>query len=399
MKTVLLSLACMALLAFPAPAQVRVEKSSERKISIDFSGLATAQDPAAQLFHKTLENDLRLSGWFQPVRGGAELRLVGTVNRTGSGVQAVCQVYRTADQTRLFAKNYQAGAEGARALAHRAADDIVAAITGRKGFASTRLALTGTRSGKKELYLCDADGGGLMQITRDGGIVVGPNWAPDGRTIVYTSFLRGFPDVYRIDLQSGRREQIARYSGLNTGAAISPDGRDMALILSKDGNPDLYIRNLRSGRLTRLTASARANEASPCWSPDGNHLVYVSDSSGSPQLYIISRQGGTPRRISSRGTENVAPDWGPNGWIACASRTGGRYAIAIIRPDNGETRYLQTDFADYEDPSWAPNGRHLVATRTVRFQSSLYLLDTMNDPPVALLQGGGNWSSPAWSPQ
>lgn len=393
-------LALCALLAAPcASAQVRVVKSAERKIVIDLSGLRAASDSASQTFSTTLENDLRLSGWFQPVRGTGELRLIGTASRAGGSLKTVCQVYRGSDQAQLFSKSYGFEAGRARTLAHRVADDIIEAITGHKGFASARIALVGTRTGKKELYVCDADGGNLMQITRDGGIIVGPNWGPDGSTIVYTSFLRGFPDVYRVNLQSGRRDQLARYSGLNTGAALSPDGKELALILSKDGNPELYIKNLRSGRLTRLTATARATEASPSWSPDGRELVYVSDQSGTPQLYVIARTGGQPRRLSSRGIENVAPDWGPNGLIACASRSGGRYVIAIIQPADRQTRYLASDFADYEDPSWAPDGRHLVATRSVNYQSSLYLLDTLNDPPVALLQSGGSWYSPAWSPQ
>ncbi len=399
MKNILFLALCATLLAPCASAQVRVVKSAERKIVIDFSGLRAASDSASQTFSRTLENDLRLSGWFQPVRGTGELRLIGTVDRRGGNLKTVCQVYRGSDQARLFSKSYSIETGRTRTLAHRVADDLIEAITGHKGIASTRIALVGTRTGKKELYVCDADGGNLMQITRDGGIIVGPNWGPKGNTVVYTSFLRGFPDVYRVNLRNGRRDQLARYSGLNTGAALSPNGKELALILSKDGNPELYIKNLRSGRLSRLTATARATEASPSWSPNGSQLVYVSDQSGSPQLYVIARTGGRPRRLSSRGTENVAPDWGPNGLIVCASRSGGRYVVSVIQPTTGQTRYLATDFANYEDPSWAPDGRHIVATRSVNYQSSLYLLDTIKDPPVALLQSSGSWYSPAWSPQ
>ncbi|MBM4152919.1 MAG: hypothetical protein FJ220_05300, partial [Kiritimatiellaceae bacterium] len=128
------------------------------------------------------------------------------------------------------------------------------------------------------------------------------------------------------------------------------------------------------------------------------NLVFVSDASGSPQLYLTTRTGGTPKRISSRGSQNVAPDWGANGLIACSSLSGGRYNIAIIQPVGGQTIYLTNDGADYEDPSWTPNGRHLIAARTVNHQSSLYLLDTVSDRPVALLQGGGSWYSPACTP-
>jgi len=393
-KTLFLTL-CALLFAPCAFPQVRVVKSADSKIAIDLSGLRTGSDAASKTFFQTLEKDLRLSGWFDPVRGGGQIRVNGTASPSGSDIKAGCQVLRLNDQTTLLSKNYSGPV---RTAAHRMADDIVEAVTGHKGIASMRIALVGNRTGKKELYLCDGDGGGVRQLTGEKGIVVGPNWGPDGNSLVYTSYKRGFPDIYRLDLNRNRWEQLASYGGLNTGAAISPDGKDLALILSKDGNPELYIKNLRSGKLTRLTTTPRATEASPSWAPDGQQLVYVSDSSGKPQLYTISREGGSSRRISSRGTENVAPDWGPNGLIACSSRTGGQYVIAVIQPSSGQTVYLTTDGADYEDPSWAPDGRHIIAARSSGYQSSLYLLDTVSDRPVALLQGGGSWYAPACSP-
>ena len=380
-------------------AQVRVVKSANRKISIDVSGLRVAGDSASKTFFQTLEKDLRLSGWFEPRRSSGELRLTGSTGTSGRKLKVIAQVARRGESIHLFSKSYSIETDRARTLAHRVADDIVETITGNKGIASTKIAVVGTRSGAKELYLCDADGGNLKQITRDRKIIIGPNWGPKGDSIVFTSFVRGFPDVYQINLRKGRRDQLSRYPGLNTGGAISPNGKELALILSKDGNPELYIKNLRSGKLERLTHTRSATEASPSWSPDGQRLVYVSDQSGTPQLYTIARAGGRPTRLSSRGSENVAPDWGSNGLIACASRSGRRYTIAVIHPTSRQTTYLTSDGADYEDPSWAPNGRHIIAARSVNYQSSLYLLDTISDPPVALLQGGGNWLSPDWSPK
>ncbi len=400
MKRILL-FSLFALLLTPCSnAQVRVVKSANRKISIDVSGLRAAGDTASQTFFQTLEKDLRLSGWFEPKRGGGELFLSGSARTSGRKLKVIAQVARRGESTRLFSKSYSIETEQARTLAHRVADDLVSTLTGHKGIASTKIAVVGSRSGAKELYLCDADGGNLQQITRDQKIVVGPNWAPDGDSILFTSFLRDFPDVHQINLRRGKRTVLAAYPGVNTGGVLSPNGRELAVILSKDGNPELYIKDLRGKKAPRrLTTTRRATEASPAWSPDGKRLVYVSDQSGTPQLYTIAREGGRPKRLSSRGRENVAPDWGPNGLIACASRSGGRYVIAVIHPTSGQTTYLTSDGADYEDPSWASNGRHIIAARSVNYQSSLYLLDTISDPPVALLHGGGNWLSPAWSPK
>lgn len=398
MKRLFLFAVCSALFAAHTPAQVRVVKSSDRKLAINMSAFRAGSDTASRAFFQTLERDLKLSGWVAPTRSGGDMTLSGTVRQQGGNLKVTCQVNRIADRSVLLSKGYSLQTSRARTLAHKVADEIIEAITGRKGIASTKIAVVGTRSGAKELYLCDADGGNVRQLTKDNSIIVGPNWHPNGGGLLYTSFKRGFPDVYTHSLQSGKRSIVAKYGGLNTGASLSPDGKTMALILSKDGNPELYVQKI-GGRPVRLTATGRATEASPTWSPDGQYLAYVSDQSGSPQLYKIARSGGRARRLTRRGTENVAPDWGPNGLLACSSRSGGRYHIAIINPSTGETRYLPNDGADYEDPSWAPDGRHLVAARSIRYQSSLYLLDTVSDAPVALIKGGGNWVSPAWSPR
>jgi len=171
------------------------------------------------------------------------------------------------------------------------------------------------------------------------------------------------------------------------------------MILSKDGNPELYVKHLASGQLTRLTTTKGAGEASPSWSPDGNRIVYVSDQAGTPQLFMISRNGGNPARLTGRGSQNVAPDWGPGGLIAYASLVGGHFQVYVMDPDTRETKQITPGDADYEDPAWAPYGRHLACKRSVRYRSGIYLLDTMGDPPIALLEGSGDWSSPSWSPK
>jgi TolB protein len=367
------------------------------KSSLDLGGMRVS-GPAGGLFLQTLENDLRRSGWFVVTRTGSGGILVqGTANDSGGSLSVLCEA-RAAGTSRMR-KNYRENSASARRLAHQVADDLVMALKGVRGIASTRIAMIGSRGGRKDLYICDADGGSVVQVTRDGVPCLSPSWSPTGTFLTYTSYRKGFPDVYRIELKEMRRSAIARFPGLNSSAAISPAGNTMALSLSKDGNPDLYVMSAQGGTPTRITRTAHAVESSPSWAPDGSRLAFVSDRSRSPQLYIMSAGGQNERRMTMQGNENVSPDWGPNGKIVYSSRRGGVYQLCILDPATGVSEQITTDGSDHEDPSWAPNGRHIVYTRTSSYRKSLYVLDTLGDPEVRLSPTDGDWSSPAWSRQ
>jgi TolB protein len=374
--------------------RVEVRKSGDGKIAINLASYRTGGDAASRTFLSVLKADLNRSGYFKVTSAGAELNVAGSCISGGGQLKAGCQVIKISNRQSLLGKTYRASETAARSLAHKVADEIVYAVTGKKGMASGKIAMVSNRTGRKELYVCDMDGKNIRQITNDRSIAVGPGWAPDGKNIIYTSYKRGYPNIY----MTGRGRPLSSHGGLNASGAISPDGKSMAVILSRDGNPELYIKSLRTGMLKRLTRTRRGNEASPCWSPDGNHIAYVSDTSGTPQVYIIAKNGGQPRRLTSTGSESVAPDWGKNGYITYSCRIGGRYRIAIANPNSRTLKVLETDWADYEDPSWAPDGRHIVCSRTSNYRSAIYLLDTLEDSPVALLSGSVDWFSPACSP-
>ena len=381
--------------------EVRVRKPPTAKAALDTSGLKCGASPAAGLFRRTLDADLARSGWFvmAPPGGGAYV-VLGNCDESGGNLNCLCQVFNGVTQQNRLNKSFAESAAEARKLAHKVADEIVLALTGFPGIASTRIVMVGKATGNKELYICDADGENVKQITHDRSISLGPSWDPRGGQIVYTSYRAGFPDVYLIDLNGGTRRAVATFPGMNMAGDISPDGRDLALVLSKDGNPDIYVMGLGGGRATRLTTTSPAAEVSPSWSPDGNQIVFASDRAGPghPQLYVMSRSGGEARRLTTRGSENAAPDWGPGGKIAYCSKRG-HYQICVLDVQKQEDQEITPGDADYEDPSWAPDGRHIACSRKAGGSSTIYLLDTMGDNPIALHRLGGDWFSPAWSPK
>ncbi len=372
-----------------------VKKDGAGKVGLDLSGLR-GSGGATPVFLKTLADDLQRSGWFVLTRNGSVI-VQGTAADAGR-LAVACQV-ASRGGTQFLSRSYADESARARQLAHRVADDIVEAVMKKKGIASTRIVMVGNVGKRKDLYLCDADGANLRNITQRGLVCVSPMWAPDANTIVFTWYARAYPDVYRISLNDRTASPLASFPGLNAGASVAPDGARLALTLSKDGNPELYTLGMGGGRPARLTHTPHASEACPCWSPDGRRLVYVSNQSGSPQLYIMGVDGGAATRITFRGSENVSPNWGPDGRIVYSSRREGRYQLCVFNPADSSVEQLTSDGYDHENPSWAPDARHVVFTRQANYKCGVYILDTVDKASIPITPQQGEWYAPAWSPK
>ncbi len=342
--------------------------SKSDKLSISVTGL-----PADQA--KILQNDLALSGYFKITPPGAAGFLVSRLGAVADhGGKVILQ------------KAYDGTGRGP---VHAFADDIVETLTGNRGIAHTRVAFVATQTGKKEIYLADADGAGVTQLTRDANISVAPSLSPDGRSLVYTGYKSGYPDVYEIVLGSGARNRIIKFPGTNSGAAYSPDGGKLALTLSKDGNPELYVTSAGGGGARRLTHTPGV-ESSPTWSPDGNELIYSSDDRGTPQLYRISASGGGAQLLSTGHGYNTEPNWSPDGKkIAFNVRDGGGFGVAILELGSGQTRLV----GEGQDPAWGADSRHLIFASG----GALILLDAQTGQKTTLVSGLGEISEPTWS--
>ncbi len=355
-------LAATAAFAEEIPA-ITVSKSD--KLPIMISGLSPADA-------KVLQNDLAMSGSFTVVPAEKAQFVVGSVGSVKDrGGKTVLQ------------NSYDGSARG---KVHAFADDIVETLTGTKGIAHTKIAFVATKTGKKEIYTCDADGAGVVQLTHDGAISVAPNLSPDGRKLAYTGYQSGYADVYEINIGSGARSRILKYPGTNSGAAYSPDGGRIAVTLSKDGNPELYVTGgLGAHRLTRTPGV----ESSPTWSPDGSEIIYSSDDRGGPQLYRIGAGGGSARALSTSHSYCTEPNWSPDGKKVAFNTRGGGFQVTILDLASGSTRTV----GEGQDPVWGANSRHLIFASG----GALVLLDTLTGQRTSLVSGLGRISEPTWS--
>ena len=343
----------------------------------------------AEAYAKTLRRNLELTGCFaagEPAALKITGAIGGTVTATGLG--------------KSLSVPTPAGDEKAlRMAARRMSDAICGALTDQVGFACDRVSFISRKGpSNSELCVCYPDGQDVRTVTADGKAAVGPRWK-DADTLFYTGFLNGGPQVWELNTATGKRNLRWSFKGLATGAAISPDGAYAAIILSFQGNPELYVIDLAANKWRRLTNTPMASEGQPTWSPDGRRIVYVSDETRHPQLYVIDVATKAKRRVTSKGSQNVDPDWGPDGRVAYITKRGGVSQVAVMDPDAGDAAAtLVTEPGSWEHPSWSRDRRHLVAGR----DKALFVVDTLpkdkgGDAPRQMFMANGNWITPSWS--
>lgn len=341
-------------------------------------------------FAKSLSRNLELSGLFLVGKSGS-IKVTGA-----SGAIRVEGAGKALSSAATFGDD-----QAARMAARQLADAMVAAYSNNRqqGFACDQVLFLNRGRAKanntalpSEICVGYPDGYDIHQLTSDAKMTIFPRWKGDGSSIYFISDKGGAPQIWEMNTQSGQRRKRWSFKGTPTGIAVSPDGQRVAAILSFQGNPELYV--LEGDRYLRLTNTKYGSEGQPTWSPDGRQIAYVSDETRQQQIYVIDVATKAKRRLTTRGTQNVDPDWGKDGRIVYITKRAGAQ-VAVMDAKAGDASATVLNAAGvWEHPSWARDGRHVVASSN----GKLFVLDTLEDgdKPRQMFSAQGNWISPTW---
>lgn len=375
-------------------------------------------DSHGEELRELLVSDLELSGLFTITPPSTPLEVTGIRGEeldrerlAGSGIDMILLVGYRIDggsvmvEGRLYdifkgqdavAVRFVGAVGDIRHLGHRISDEILRVLTGTRGVFSRRIAFVSAMNGSKEIHLSDMDGRNPLRITSNGSINLYPDFSPDGRRILYTSYRQGGPHLFVRELSSGSETRLTK-GGTNIGGSWSPDGKEIIFSASGEGDTDIF-RIDPTGEGKKNLTRATGIDVSPSFSPDGSRIVFVSDRLGKPQLFVMNRDGSDQRRLTSGNTYSVSPRWSPKGdRIVFSRQTESGFQIFTISPD-GSNEVQLTFEGNNEHPRWSPDGRFIVFTSTRGGVQGIAVMRSDGSGRRHLIVTRGKSSHPVWEP-
>jgi len=137
-----------------------------------------------------------------------------------------------------------------------------------------------------------------------------PTFAPDGGRVAFVSTRAGQPQIYRMAADGTDQELLAPFdfgvTGSSNGPEWSPDGASVVFHRDVNRAPQIFVLDVASRRVRQLTSTGRNED--PTWAPDGRHVAFVSDRSGRRQLWVIDVITGRIRQLQLPGQTRL-PAW------------------------------------------------------------------------------------------
>jgi TolB protein len=222
----------------------------------------------------------------------------------------------------------------------------------------------GNPTGDQEIFVMNANGSGLRQVTKNKVDDGGPAWSPNGDRLVFHRFPGDGTgaDLFTVRVNGRGERNLTRSPGIGDLHGVwSPDGREI-LFMRDDSGSENDIATIRpdGSNLQTLTATD-TDEEGPDWSPDGKRIVFQWNAPAHAEdyeVYVMLRDGSSlPTRLTM--TEGFTPVWSPDGRQILFSnnprprRRGDVPQLFTMGADGSSQKRVRPGF-DGHHPDWQP---------------------------------------------
>ena len=208
---------------------------------------------------------------------------------------------------------------------------------------------------KLSLYVMDADGGDQHKlVSTPGGLCMGPVWSPDRARIAFFSNVDGNFELYIVNADGTDLTNLTNNPANDSRPSWSPDGKRLVFVSDRDDGENIYILDLSSGTVTRLTTGYYTDNL-PHWSPDSKTILFESNRAGIKGLFTVPTSGGTPTPVLTPPQGDDSPAWAANGqFIVFSSERTGDWELYILRTGSNDTHQLTLSKGMDRFPAWTP---------------------------------------------
>lgn len=306
--------------------------------------------------------------------------------------------------------------------------------------------------GRTDLWIMDADGTDLRQLTNHPDSDTNPRWTPDSKSILFLSTRSGSSQVWQIPVDGGEARQITKEPLDISNLVVSPGGANIAFSMDvypdcetsdqtkkrldevaarktsgriyeglffrhwdswKDGRRShVFVRALAGDRSIDLMKGMKLDSPSKpfggpdeiTFTPDGRSIIFCARNAANDEswstnidLFIVPTEEKKPPQClteDNKGTD-TQPVFSPDGKtlaylsMARAGYEADRLRIVLRDWPDGKSRVLTEDW-DFSAGglTWSPDSKTLYCTAANRGQQSIFAIDAATGKAKLLVEEG-----------
>jgi hypothetical protein len=209
-----------------------------------------------------------------------------------------------------------------------------------------------------EIYQANADGSNIINLTNSDGYDAEGSYSSDGSKILFASNREAysrtltqaeqklfdddssyFMDLFVMDADGSNVKQLTNSPGYDGGPFFSPDNSGVVWRrFNPDGNSaEIWTMDIDGGNQRQLTSDAMVAWG-PYYHPSGDYIIYSSNVLGHAnfELFLIDAEGtNTPVRVTNTDGTDILPVFSPD---------GSRLAWSTTRTPNGTSQIHMGDW-------------------------------------------------------
>ncbi|MCH7904606.1 MAG: PD40 domain-containing protein [Armatimonadetes bacterium] len=250
--------------------------------------------------------------------------------------------------------------------------------------------------GNNDIFVMNADGSGLTNLTNDAVDDISPAFNADGSKIVYRSSGPSSPDIFVMNADgTGKTNLTNDYQIIDSNPAFSWDGSKIAFQAWEGFSEQIHVMNADGSGRTNLSNNL-FGDASPAFRPDGSKIVFESGRDGNSEIYIMNADGTGVTRLTFSAGRDQRPVFSPDGSkIAFDSNRSAGFQIYVMNPDGSGLTNLTNHTGTNWSAAFSPDGSKIAFASGRDGNSEIYIMNADGSGQTRLTNNAANDAQPS----